>query len=217
MNCNGVNSRAPSKPVQVPKEIKNINKNVDKYEIQKMIEAVKRGSISQVKKQLSKGVHIETRDKDDLTLLGIAADHRDWPMIKFLISKRADPNQRQQRRRVIICGDSEIISGAGSSVLGRSMCNRDYALMKYLLKNKASTEIRDIYDQTVLMLAVVRGDIRAIRLLLLHKADKKAQKKDGTKVIELAYPRINYTLGPKYCYPSEEDNKHYAEIRNLLR
>ena len=141
---------------------------------------------------------INRKDSDGNTLLCSACYQRNFELIKLLIIKGADVNQRGISNRtplMIICHPEEQINNLdemieiinllldneasinsindfGLTALNYACITKNIVIVELLLQRGASIDIINIRNETILYYACTHSNIEVIKLLLKYGADK---------------------------------------------
>ncbi len=119
-----------------------------------VIEAVKNRQYTLVETYLKKGMHVNTRDKDNKSLLLIATQANDLEMARLLVSKGADVNQQDN-----ILDSPFLFAGASGQT----------EFVKLFLTKGARFDIFNRYNGTALIPACERGHVDVVRILSATK------------------------------------------------
>ncbi|NDE30250.1 MAG: hypothetical protein EB076_09325 [Flavobacteriia bacterium] len=147
--------------------------------------AAKKGYINSAKILLENGADPKIIDPDGWSAYGLAATSGYSKMINLLIQKGGiDPNTR---------------NNTGATVLMLACKNGDEKTIETLLKNKASSDLKDRYGKTALMYAVINGNIKAAQLLQLDPIQRSgfyALKQFADVLVAQAFLFLNKPTAP---------------------
>jgi|SRR5450759_1207365 ankyrin repeat protein len=110
---------------------------------------------------------------DGFTALGLAAFFGHEMLVKTLLTRGAEVNQRSR-------------NGLGVQPLHSSVANRQLAISEALLAAGAEVNSPQQEDITPLHEAAGNGQLDMIRLLLHYRADPKAKTRDGKTALDMA-------------------------------
>ena len=156
--------------------------------VTELVDAVKAGDISAMKRMLAAGADVNSRDTDGSTLLMLAANEGDLPMVKVLIEGGADVNACDER---------------GWAALAKAVYNaemkRGFAeVVKALIAAGANIEATIGYGVRPLMMAAGYGETEVVEVLLSAGADVLACNEGGYTALMMV------------------KQKHYVDVINLL-
>ncbi len=136
-----------------------------------LFEAIKSGKLDRVQKALDQGNNVNCL-LVDVYPLPLAAQRRDLPMMKLLLSRGAkiDLGYENENALMIAVGMN------------------DLAITKYLLEKKANPNSNEGSDLTGthLMLAVQKGNLEIAKLLVKYGANINCQLSDGSTAMKMA-------------------------------
>jgi hypothetical protein len=135
---------------------------------QQLVEAVKSGNVSTVRKLLAQRANVNAHDEDGYTPLMFAVYSPD--MFQLLAAHGADLNAADARGRTVL------MHAAGA--------REAYKVVNFLLEKGANTSVRDAQGNTALMIAVENPT--TVKLLLSYKADCHARNNRSENVFDIA-------------------------------
>jgi ankyrin repeat protein len=149
-------------------------------------QAAAQGQASMIQFAISHDAHIESKDKDRLTPLLVAAkeNHRDCKLaIETLLSNGADPKVKDKDGWTILHHAAH-----NSASPHAPTSNTALRLLKHLLENcmHIDIEAKDRQGYTTLCRIADSGDANTISTLLNHGADANAENKAGRSPLYLA-------------------------------
>jgi ankyrin repeat protein len=124
---------------------------------QKILESVKTGNLNEFTK-LFTHEDINYKDKDGNTLMIIAAGYGHWNIVKFILDKGANPNDRNK---------------GGVSLIFIASRYGNLEIVKLLLSKGVDPNIKDIYGQTPIFEASMYKHVDVIKQLLSKPVDLK--------------------------------------------
>jgi uncharacterized protein len=119
-----------------------------------ILEAVKNRQYAFVETELKKGTDVNTKDKENKSLLMIATEADDLKMAQLLVSKGADVNQQDH-----ILDSPFLLAGASGQT----------EFVKLFLLNGARFDVFNRYHGTALIPACERGHVDVVRILSVTK------------------------------------------------
>jgi ankyrin repeat protein len=153
-----------------------------------LINAVKAGEISAVKRMLAAGAEVNSCDTEGTTLLMLAANEGDLPMVKVLINGGADVNA---------C-DKQGWAPLAKAVYNNEMKRGFAEVVTTLIEAGANIEAAIGYGVRPLMLAAGYGEAEVVETLLKAGADVLARNDGGYTALMMV------------------KQKHYVDVINLL-
>lgn len=154
----------------------------------KLLEAVNAGDVAAARRIMSSGAYAKVRDASGNTLLMLAAQRGDLPMVELLIDVGAEVNA---------------VDASGWSALTRAVYNptlkQGFAeIVQALIEAGADIEAPIGYGVRPLMLAAGYGETAVVDVLLAAGADVLARNEGGYTALMMV------------------KQKHYVDVINLL-
>jgi ankyrin repeat protein len=153
-----------------------------------ILEAVRAGDIDSVRKLLSAGADVDSRDSEGSTLLMLASHGGNLPMVQVLIAAGAAVNAGDER------GWTPLMKAAYNADLDRGFSD----VAQALIDAGANVEMPISYGIRPLMLAAGYGETAVVETLLKAGADVTARNEGGLTALMMV------------------KQKHYVDVINLL-
>lgn len=134
--------------------------------------SVLQGNMGCVRKIIESGMDVDEEDGQDRTALMRAAEKENFPLVKYLVEKKARLNKKDDR-------------GWSALTYSVSSYQTQSQVLTLLLEKSADPNTSDDDGITPLMLAAKHGHVQAIRLLLDHGA--KVDTEDDKGCVALCY------------------------------
>jgi len=153
-----------------------------------------RTKLIQIEEILKAGADVNERDKKyNYTLLMLATQKADWPLVRLLLKYGAEPTGISQ----ITTKYRNFLSSIYED-LKRPLTRFELIFVDKLLKSGANVDEEDESKEptgsTPLMLAAQHGDLRMVELLIKHGADADAINFNGISVLDFAIKSNNQEL-----------------------
>ncbi len=148
---------------------------------EELFESVYNQDIDGIKKSLSEGIDINTRDKNGDTPLHVACSAIFPDVIGFLMGHNADINLRNNNGNTPLLS---LITGLDSIWGDKSEDINKYA--KILISKGADPDCRNNYGDSPLMCASARDYCDLVKFLLLKKVKVDARNNEGSTALILA-------------------------------
>ena len=152
-----------------------------------LLEAVKKGEVTQTEKMLAGGASVEARDYDGKGALHLAASGEQTPLLELLLKRGANVNARDK------FGNTPLLLA------------NDAATARTLLENKADPNLVDDDANSALILAAQRGNEEVLRLLLEAGANPNLVNENGGTALSWAAwqgTRWGYEMDGPVQYPA---------------
>ncbi|WP_165073236.1 ankyrin repeat domain-containing protein [Paludisphaera rhizosphaerae] len=159
--------------------------------VQEWWPAVEKGDLDAVRGLLERGVPVDTPDKWRKTALDHASRAGEPAMIRLLLDRGADPNTVDHSSWTSVTaaarwadrGVVEMLIAAGGRVgLREAVLMGDVDLAREILEAEPTIDVsasaRFVYSYSFLMLAVSKGDLDMVRLLIDRGADLRSTDDD---------------------------------------
>src|SRR2546422_4537784 len=128
-----------------------------------LFSSIRRNDVTAVQALLTKGIDVNTRNRDSATALMYASVHADVPIMKLLLANQADVNARNP------VGATALMWAAG-----------DLAKVQLLVQSGADVNARSESGRTSLIVAAnYAGNVETVRFLLANRADPKIVDRNG--------------------------------------
>jgi ankyrin repeat protein len=145
-----------------------------------LIRASQRGNLAQANLLLKNGVAVNSKNKNGVSALLMAATFGYPKICKILISNGANINIKDNL--------------VGFSPLTQAVFNNYIAIVELLLIHKADTGITDHKGFTPLMWAAIKGHIKIVKLLIDNNADIKFKTNKGDTALAFAIYKGHYEI-----------------------
>jgi len=193
-----------------------------------LFKGLKWKSLTRVKKALSAGASINSRNDKGKTPLMLSAEKSTYPLFKYLIDSGADTEKRDHEGNsaahyVAACYSTYIVKYAISKKLDFAALNRAgetplmtailkarYANMTALIKTGVNIEARSSEGKTPLLIAGEKGYSAFVNALIKAGANMKARDRQGNNLLHLTVAKNDYktvTLLLKENFPLNETNR----------
>ena len=140
--------------------------------------AARNNDVTEAKRLISGGAHLDVQDQTCLTPLHIAASENKREMVQLLLSKGANPN---------VTG-----SGGWAMPLTSAITINKIEIVRLLIENGADVNATTVNNNgTPLMHAVNFGRIPILKLLIANGADIKFKNSDGLTALGVALEKGN--------------------------
>ncbi len=164
----------------------------------KLIDAVKKGNVAQVRKWLAKGASAKGRDKDGNSTLHWAAGKGRVAIARLLIAKGADVNARDGKQntplhwaayygqtlaaKLLIAKGADINAknSTGKTPLIRAIMQKKIETAKLLIAKGSTINVKDDEGNSALTWAISSGNEALARMLIQKGADIHARDYAGT-------------------------------------
>lgn len=153
-----------------------------------LLEAVTRGDIDAVRRSLSAGADVDSRDSEGSTLLMLASHAGNLPMVMALIEAGAGVNTCDER------GWTPLMKAAYNADIDRGFAD----VAQALITAGANVEMPISYGIRPLMLAAGYGETAVVETLLKAGADVTARNEGGLTALMMV------------------KQKHYVDVINML-
>jgi len=143
---------------------------------EELLKAAEKGDVDRVRELLRRGANPNTRGKDGITPLHLAAHHGYVGIARLLLEHGADVNARDKDGYTPL---------HWTAFYGKyDVARHDVA--RLLLNRGADVDARDRYDSTPLHLAAFVGSLDVVKLLLECGADVNARDRYGKTPLDMA-------------------------------
>jgi ankyrin repeat protein len=201
-----------------------------------LLEAVKKGTVSEVHSALGRGANVHCRDLNGSSVLEQAERFEQNDIARILIANGADPNQRIGKRgntllhRAASSGnigfavvllehgvDANATNQSGQTPL-HLVAGRGYEyLAKYLLQQGATANVTTKHGDTPLHIAARKGDSAMIQLLLNNGADLAIANVAGRNALDEAAAAGNTDASKHLIERSRQTQFDHAETLRRAR
>tara|TARA_B100000029_G_scaffold510568_1_gene602345 strand:+ start:244 stop:2475 length:2232 start_codon:yes stop_codon:yes gene_type:complete len=152
-----------------------------------------------IKELIEKGANVNAKNRFGNSVLIMAVLKKDIPLIQFLLEKGADPNQKNSRGFSALTfakRDNNIyrhfLEGDKTSFYNKDLKKvidhrtYDSNLIRQYIEKGADINTVNRFGNSVLMMAVIKKDIKLIKYLLRKNADKNKKNSRGFSPLDFA-------------------------------
>lgn len=138
----------------------------------------KSGDRDGVRLLLSRGAHVDGRDRDHRTPLMDAADHADTGMVALLLEHGADPNAVAEQDTPLLLAARGTVSPAAQLETVRALLDRG-----------ADIDAQDSFGHTAATWCVMDDRVDLLHLLIRRGANLRLRYHDGSSALDMATRR----------------------------
>ena len=173
--------------------------------LEEILKAAEDGRTAEVATLLSRGVDVNTSDRDGNTLMILAARNRHRDLVALLLTRKSDVGRRNRYGdtalmtaslkgdlavvKALVEAGADVNPGAGWNALHYAAFGGAAEVVNYLIGKGANKDAVAPNGYTPLMLAVRDGQVDGVKALLFQDADANFRNTAGETALMVAQKR----------------------------